>query len=121
MKIYISHSTNFDYVNELYAPIKSAAMRFGQHRFILPHDSGRDFNSKSAILNSDLMLAEVSHPSTGQGIELGWAEGRNVRIGCIHRNEAVMSSALSYVCYQFEPYNNTAELLDCIDRIIKIK
>ena len=69
MKIYVCHSTSFDYNNHLYEPLKSV---LSDHDLIFTHDADSDFHSKDAIDSSDLVLAEVSYPSTGQGIELDW-------------------------------------------------
>jgi len=45
---------------------------FKNHEIILPHDK-RNLISKDIIKKCNLFIAEVSFPSTGLGIELGWA------------------------------------------------
>ena len=75
MKIYISHSTGFDYQKELYEPIKNSEL-YNSHEIIFPHDKSSEVsNSKEVIKGCDMVIAEVSYPSTGMGIELGWADG----------------------------------------------
>ena len=36
--------------------------------------------SKEVIRTSDLVIADISYPSTGVGIELGWADCFNIRV-----------------------------------------
>jgi hypothetical protein len=73
-KIYLTHASTFDYKTLLYQPLKASSLA-DNYQIIFPHetDSAARY-SKEIIKNSDLVLAEVSYPSTGQGIELGWAE-----------------------------------------------
>ncbi|MBQ1275923.1 MAG: hypothetical protein IIY15_01790, partial [Flavobacteriales bacterium] len=72
MNISISHSTNFDFEKELYEPILNSN-RLKKHTFFLPED--RVKNTREIIKNCDIMIADVSYPSTGTGIEIGWASG----------------------------------------------
>lgn len=111
MKIYVSHSTNFDYKTQLYEPLKAELS--GDYELILPHESGDGVvDSKDAIKHSDLIIAEVSYPSTGQGIELGWADEYNIPIVCIHRSDANPSSALRIVSSSFIEYRSQSDLLE---------
>lgn len=75
MTIFISHSTGFDFKKELYQPIRKSPLN-NRHTFILPHEtSNMPYETKQffASRNCDMIIAECSEPSTGQGIELGWA------------------------------------------------
>ena len=109
MKLYLSHASNFDYNTELYEPLKVALG--GAHELYLPHDPGNDGkNSKQAIERSDAVLAEVSYASTGQGIELGWAEAAGVPIVCFYKEGAQPSSALRHLTSTIFPYTSPEEL-----------
>lgn len=110
MKIYVCHSTAFDYVNELYEPIKQNLA--SSHDFILPHDSGSDIHSKDLIESSDLVLAEVSYPSTGQGIELGWADVASKSIICIYRDSTKPSEALRHITQSFIAYTDKRDMVN---------
>jgi len=70
LEIYITHSRDFDYKTELYTPLRNSSLN-SQHRFILPHETNEFINSKEIIQRSNLVIAEVSYPATGVGIELG--------------------------------------------------
>jgi hypothetical protein len=118
MKIYISHSTNFDFKKDLYTPIKKARLK---GNFILPHErSTKQYPAKKLFFSKkcDLVVAEVSYPSTGQGIELAWANINNIPIICLHKTDTAYSKSLRLISKKFIPYKNTADLLAKIEKII---
>ena len=85
MKIYVSHSSSYDYINEIYNPIINSDIS-KTNTFFLPHENKNKItNTKDIIASYDLVIAEVSLPSTGQGIELGWASYANVHILCVYK------------------------------------
>lgn len=96
MKIYFVHATNYPNFKEtLYNVIISSALN-ENHTFIFPHqNSVIPVNSKNVISESDLILADVSYPSTGLGIELGWAESANKKILCIYKEDTKPSLLIS--------------------------
>ena len=119
MKIYIAHSRNFDFQKELYNPIKNSPIS-KEHTFVFPHEeSGEPFNSKELFQKGcDLIIAEVSHPSTSLGIELGWADMLNVPIACIYRKNYKISGSLKAVTKIFLEYSDTEDLINKIKEAI---
>jgi|SRR3989338_6972102 len=119
MKIYIAHSRSFDFQKELYNPIKNSPIS-KEHTFIFPHEeSGEPFNSKELFQKGcDLIIAEVSHPSTSLGIELGWADMLNVPIVCIYRKNSKISGSLKAVAKTFLEYSDTEELINKVREAI---
>lgn len=115
MKIYVCHSTAFDYTAELYEPLKREFAAL--HEITFPHDAGADFDSSEAIKNSDLVLAEVSYPSTGQGIELGWANVASVPIICIYKSGTTPSSALRHIAKEIVGYADEADMVSKISQL----
>jgi hypothetical protein len=113
MKIYIAHSRNFDFQKELYNPIRNSPIS-KEHTFIFPHEeSGEPFNSKELFQKGcDLIIAEVSHPSTSIGIELGWADMLNVPIVCIYKKGSEISSSLKTVAKIFLEYSDMEGLIN---------
>lgn len=106
MKIYVTHSRKYDYKNGLYLPIRQSPLN-AEHNFILPHEfSDEPFPSKDLILsgNLDFLLAEVSIQSTAQGIELGWADSKNVPITFLYQRGTKPSNALGKVSNNFIEY-----------------
>lgn len=117
MKIYVSHSKKFDYKNELYKPLRESGFPV---EFILPHEtSDEPFDSKSLFENKgcNYILAEVSYPSTGQGIELGWANANNIPVICIYKKGSEISGSLQIVSDNIVEYASLTELLNEFARI----
>lgn len=117
MKIFVPHSSNFDFKNELYLPIRNSVLN-RQHTFILPQEHGKEQITKDVIKNCDLVLAEVSYPSTGQGIELGWATIFNVPVICIYKEGQTYSSSLNFITNRFISYKNSTDLITKLTREI---
>ena len=117
MKIYIAHSRDFDYQNELYLPLKNSDI-FKEHEFILPHDGDNYKHSRDFYKNIDLVIAEVSFPSTGLGIELGFLYDDNKPIYCIHRSDKKISSSISVVASNINVYSNLDEMTEIVKKLI---
>lgn len=110
MKLYLTHSSGYDYETQLYAPLKAAFA--SEHELHLPHESQVDgVNSKEIIPKCDIILAEVSLPSTGQGIELGWADAYNIPIICLYKAGSNPSSSLAFIAKGTVEYGNTEQMI----------
>lgn len=110
MKIYVCHSRNFDFKNELYKPLKES----GLAEFIFPHEQiSESFNSKELLEGHgvDYVLAEVSYPSTGQGIELGWADIFGVPIVCFYKTDTTPAASLKIITDKMIEYGDGLDLL----------
>jgi hypothetical protein len=115
MKVYVAHSSNFDFKSELYNPIRESSL-ISKHDFFFPHDTDIVFDSKGAIQNVyDVILAEVSFPSTGLGIELGWANDANRKIICIYKKGSKYSSSLKVVSDTFIEYLNSKDMINKVN------
>ncbi len=122
MRIYVAHSTSFDYKEELYLPIRQSDLN-SQHRFILPHEHSNDpYDSKMLISTAqvDLIVAEVSYPSTGLGIELGWADSCGIPIVCVHRADSKHSGSLKVVTDKIVSYTSHDDLIRGLEDILNI-
>ena len=116
MKIYISHSNKYDYINKIYNPIQNSNL-IQSNIFFLPHKD-KFVNTKEIISNSDLVIAEVSLPATGQGIELGWANYASVPILCIYEKGAEISSSLKFITNDFIEYEGIDDMINKISKYI---
>ncbi len=116
MKIYVAHSSDFDYQNELYVPLKNSEI-FKQHEFILPHDDNNYKHERDFYKSIDLVIAEVSYPSTGLGIELGFLYDDNKPIYCIHQSDKKISSSISVVASNINVYSNLDEMTEIVKKI----
>jgi hypothetical protein len=83
MHIQVSHSRHYAFQEELYDPLKKAQF-FSEHTWIFPHD-GVDVDSKVTLRSVDLLIAEVSSPTTGNAMEIGMASAYGKRILCIYK------------------------------------
>ena len=122
MKVYISHSCKYDYTNRIYTPIKNSDL-VQSNTFFLPHeDKNKIVNTKDIISNCDLVIAEVSSPTIGQGIELGWADYAKIPIVCIYEKETRISTSLKFITNYFIEYEDINDMVNKISNFIeKIK
>jgi len=117
MNIYFPHSKQLDY-EAFYAAIRTSAV-FDKHTCTLPYEkSETPQNSKSLIEKADLIIAEVSYPGTGLGIELGWAEAFHKRVICIYKYDFHLAGSLKYVSEEFVSYNSYPELIKKLQKIV---
>lgn len=121
MIIYISHSSNFDFKNKLYIPLRKAIL-MQEYHFVLPHEEDevqfptKDFFESGQV---DLVIAEVSYPSTGQGIELGWADALHIPVVCMYKLGNNISKALYTVSNKFVEYLDTEDMLNKLKTVIQ--
>lgn len=116
MRIYVSHSSHYDFENKLYAPIEKSGL--GQEfEFILPHKNTEElFDVRGAIERAeiDLVLAETSYPSTGQGIELAWFHASGIPIECVYLEDSVLPKSLKLLTNKFFDYETSEDLVDTL-------
>jgi len=111
MNIYISHSSAYDYENEIYKPLKKSELA-QLHHFFLPHEPENvDVAAKDELKRTDVFVAEASLPSTGQGIELGLASAAGVPIICFYKTGTKPAGSLRFVTDKIIEYSDTHDLL----------
>jgi hypothetical protein len=110
MNIYISHCGSYDYENELYQPIKESKLST-IHHFFLPHEpQNLDTDAVTELKHTDILVAEASFPSTGQGIELAQAKAADVPIICFYKADSKTSSSLRFVTDKIIEYTDMPDL-----------
>ncbi len=122
MKIYFIHASSYpNYENNLYIPIRQSELN-KVYDIVLPHESSiLPIHSKEIISSSDLIIAEVSYPSTGLGIELGWVGIEEREILCIHKAGRKPSSSLKLFCSDFLEYENQIDMISKINNWVEMK
>jgi hypothetical protein len=111
MNIYISHSGSYNYESELYEPIRASDLA-KIHRFFLPHEPRNiDTDAKAELQQTDILIAESSMPSTGQGIELAQAEAADVPIVCFYKTGSKPSGSLRFVTKEIVEYRDIGDFL----------
>ncbi len=94
MTYYAAHSREFDFQNEWYAPLRRVGEELGV-TFVFPHETtDAATNTKERMTAYNAIVAEVSYPSTGLGIELGWAETLGLPIYLVCRESAFISRSV---------------------------
>jgi hypothetical protein len=118
MNIYVAHSTSFNFKEELYAPLRASELN-SSHTIVLPHEeSSAQFNSKEYLKTCDAVIAEVSYPSTGEGIELGWANLYGVPIIAIYKEGTKPSGALKAVTDTLIEYADAADMIQHLSKCL---
>jgi len=121
MKIYVSHSRKLDFKPLLYDPLKQSELA-KIHQFIFPHENSMGDYPSKRLMNEkgcDLVLAEVSYQTTGQGLELGWADDSAIRIIFIYKTGSEISKSLWQVSSDFIEYSDPADMIEKLVNFIK--
>ena len=118
MKIYVGHSKDWNYKEELYEPILESELA-KKYEIILPHIDENTFDTKQVIEQSDLFIAEISLPSLGLGIEIGRAEMINKKILCIYKKGYKCPRSLKYVAVDVMEYEEKNDMISKIENYIK--
>ena len=119
MRIYVTHSKDFDYKDKLYEPIEKSGLA-AEHEFVLLYKNGEpQYSSKEKIRDCNLLIAEATKHSTGSGVEIGWANAFNKPVVVISEYGARISRSLQFVTKDIKTYKNAEELLSHIGEAIK--
>ncbi len=113
MIIQFWHSRAYDYINELYIPVKEKLAH--KHKIIFPHDEWPWIDTKKLLKKSNIFFAEVSYPATGLWIELWFAKNYWTKIICFYKEWSKISRSLKYICDDFFEYKNTEDMLNKIE------
>lgn len=112
MKILVAHASNYDYRTELYEPLKHSVLA-QEHTIIFPHDAENlEIETNSHIPDAGLLIAEVSHASTGAGIEIGLAQAAGIpTIFLLKAGITPSSSALKFIKGTLIEYADASDLV----------
>ncbi len=120
MKIYCAHSSLFDFRKEFYE-VLDIGFQASSHIFIFPHQSPNILaNSKENIRTSDFLLAEVSYPATGLGIEMGWADSFGVPILAVYQAGKIPSKSITILTENVTEYTSSEQLINIVRKFIEM-
>ncbi len=118
MKIYLAHATRFDFRKELYEPLKNSSLvKKHDIEFLFDRKSLPE-STKEIIQNSDLVLAEVSYPSLGEGIELGWADLMKKPIICFHKKGQLGSKFIDMITKEIIEYETAVDMIEKLESVL---
>lgn len=119
MKIYVAHSKQINYIDELYKPLRND-MFFNNHKLILPHENNQEnTNTRDFYKSIDVLIAECSKPATGLGIELAWAYDDNKPIYCFVKKKEKISNSIKAITNNIFEYTDELDLINQIKERIK--
>ena len=119
MKIFVSHSSAFNFKKELYEPLQRAFLDNPSVNLNLPHsESLQPSRTQKSIGQADLLVAEVSFPSTGSGIEIGWANSKKIPVLAVHKTDHQPSSSVALSADKVTEYCSDNELIYKIKEFI---
>jgi nucleoside 2-deoxyribosyltransferase len=118
MKIFVAHSSGFDFKNKLYQPLRSSALNT-EHEIFLPQEREVEEITRDVIKNSDALIAEVSIPSLGAGIEMGWADAFGVPVIAMSEKGATVSFSIDNVVTERFEYESPEDMLQKLEIALK--
>jgi len=111
MKIFVAHSSNFDFRNKLYIPLRGSALN-SEHEILLPQEGEIEEITREMINNCDAVVAEVSAPSLGAGIEIGWADAASVPVIAMYEKDSHPSFSIDNAVSDRFEYENADDMLE---------
>lgn len=119
MKIFFAHATDHTFKYDAYKAIQTSAF-YKKYEVTLPQVDGyQPPMPRDIIIGHDLLIAECSYPSTGQGIELGWCHSVEIPILCIYKKGHTPSGALKNVANEVFAYTHFDEMLQKMEEFVK--
>lgn len=117
-KIVITHASALPWKGEFYAAVRASRLYENNDVFLPQEKNKPEQITKERIEHCDLMIAEVSCPSTGQEIELGWADAYHRPIICVHQEKNAVSNSLRFTTSEFISYKDSENLIAQLERLI---
>lgn len=85
---------------------------------LFPHEAQEEVQlTKDAISVCDLVLVEVSIPSSGSGIELGWANAAGKPIIAFHQGGSEPSPAIKFVTREIHVYVTEEHIIEVLKKL----
>lgn len=117
MKIIFTHSSSLSWKEDIYKVLNNISTDFGYDIF-LPQDNKEEIITKDLIKSCDLVIAEVSFPSTGQGIELGWADCFGTPVVYFCKKDYKYSNSIKNITNKVLEYENVKDLKEQLLNIL---
>ena len=111
MKIYLAHSTHFDFKEKLYTPLRGSTLNT-EHELLFPHEIDAPPEiTRDMIRECDALVADVSAPSLGVGIEMGWADAFHKPVIAISEKGSRVSFSINNVVTERFEYDGSDDML----------
>lgn len=86
----------------------------------MPHENGAEaqLDSRKVLPTCHLMIAEISYPSTGLGMELAWAEHASIPVLCIYKIGCQPSSSVTNLFPDIIGYESNTDMVEKVENWI---
>jgi len=117
---FISHpSGGMQHTPDFFDAVKEFEKKHPEIEINYPHEKAEEVQlTRDAISLSDLVLVEASLPSTGSGIDLGWASAAKKKIVAFHQGGAQLSPAIKFVTKEIHVYVGKEQLAKILESLI---
>lgn len=119
--LYLGHAPRWNFQEHLYLPLVSSHFATDFELILSHQHSLEPANTKEMIRNANVMLAEVSYPSTGLGIEMGWAEEFDVPIIAFYQHGRSPTHCLKIVAHDLFAYGSSRDLIAKLNKRLHIE
>ena len=109
--VYVSYPSDFESKE-----FRKELAKIRDIKFIFPNHS---YNSKNLIRKASFLVAEVSKPSTGVGIEVGWADSFDVPVIFVFRKKSRISSSLKIISRNFIKYDKIEQIPSLLEAYLR--
>lgn len=117
---FVSHpSGSIKHTPTFFSAINTFAEQHTNITIQFPHEKEEEVHlTKDDISKADLVLVEVSIPSTGSGIELGWANAAGVPIIAFHQGGAEPSPSVKFATRDIHVYITEDHILSTLGELL---
>ena len=115
-KWFVSHpSGGMQHTPTFFNAISTFSAEQDSIELVYPHNEEGDVQlTKDSISSCDLVIVEVSIPSTGSGIELGWANASGKPILAFHQGGSEPSPAIKFVTQDLKVYVTEEHIIEAL-------
>lgn len=86
---------------------------------VFPHTTAEEVHlTKKAIETCDRILVEISIPSTGSGIEMGWANAVGKPITAFHQGGSEHSPAVKFATEDIHVYITEDDIVEQLGKLV---
>lgn len=118
MQIYVAHSSDFDFKQKLYGPLRGSVLN-SEHEILLPQEGEIEEITRDMINGCDVLVAEVSAPSLGVGIEIGWADAAGVPVIAMYEKDSSPSFSIDNAVTDRFEYEDAGDMLTQLTAALK--